>query len=125
LLASTISAPLTAFASEEAARLVLDLSLNCPLCNNFSPPLLSTTKRNLSPLLRISILPAIIVLLALIGIRVYAAQSHGAPAGLGSQELPRGRDRGLASDQRRPRLATWNGTTRLVFQVISESDATA
>jgi alanine dehydrogenase len=29
--------------------LVLGLSSNCPLCNNFSPFLFSTTKRNFSP----------------------------------------------------------------------------
>jgi hypothetical protein len=62
LVASTISAPLTALASEDAARLVLALSSNCPLCSSFSPLLFITTKRNFSPLLRISILPAIIVL---------------------------------------------------------------
>src|SRR6266566_6907536 len=64
LVASRISAPLTAFASEDAARLVLGLSSNCPLCNNFSPFLFNTTKRNFSPLLRISIFPAINVLLS-------------------------------------------------------------
>src|SRR6266542_281716 len=61
-----ISAPLTAFASEDAARFVPGLSSNCPLCNNFSPFLFSTTKRNFSPLLRISIFPAITVLLVAI-----------------------------------------------------------
>jgi hypothetical protein len=61
-VASTISAPLTALANEDAARLVLALSSNCPLCSSFSPLLFITTKRNFSPLLRISILPAIIVL---------------------------------------------------------------
>src|SRR5438876_6681092 len=75
-----ISAPLTAFASEDAARLVLGLSSNCPLCNNFSPFLFSTTKRNLSPLLRISIFPAINVLLVAIGIRVYVARRQEGPA---------------------------------------------
>src|SRR5712692_7952775 len=77
LVASTISAPLTAFASEDAARLVLGLSSNCPLCHSFSPLLFSTTKRNLSPLLRISIFPAIIVLLVVIGIRVYVRLPRG------------------------------------------------
>src|ERR1019366_6171345 len=76
LVASTIFAPLTAFASEDAARLVLGLSSNCPLCNSFSPLLFSTTKRNFSPLLRISIFPAIIVLLFVIGIRVYVTRSQ-------------------------------------------------
>jgi hypothetical protein len=80
LLASTISAPLTAFANEDAARFVLGLSSNCPLCNNFSPFLFSTTKRNFSPLLRISIFPAINVLLVVIGIRVYAARRQDVPA---------------------------------------------
>src|SRR5437899_2358078 len=80
LVASTISAPLTAFASEDAARFVLGLSSNCPLCNNFSPFLFSTTKRNFSPLLRISIFPAINVLLVAIGIRVYVARRQDVPA---------------------------------------------
>src|ERR1035437_379844 len=78
LVASTIFAPLTAFASEDAARFVLGLSSNCPLCNSFSPLLFSTTKRNFSPRLRISIFPAIIVLLVVIRIRVYVAQSQDA-----------------------------------------------
>jgi hypothetical protein len=65
-----ISAPFTALASEDAARLVLGLSSNCPLCTSFSPLLFSTTKRNFSPLVRISIFPAIIVLLVVIGMRV-------------------------------------------------------
>src|SRR5881396_2383191 len=67
LVASTIFAPLTALASDDAACLALGLSSNCPLCNSFSPLLFSTTKRNFSPLVRISIFPAIIVLLVLIG----------------------------------------------------------
>src|SRR6266516_7111826 len=79
-VASTIFAPLTALASDDAACLVLGLSSNCPLCNSFSPLLFSTTKRNFSPLMRISIFPAIIVLLVAIGIRVYVAQSQGVPA---------------------------------------------
>src|SRR5438093_11675252 len=74
LVASTIFAPLTALASDDAACLALCLSSNCPLCNHFSPLLFSTTKRNFSPLLRISILPAINVLLVVIGIRVYVAR---------------------------------------------------
>jgi hypothetical protein len=41
LVASTISAPLTAFASDDAARFVLGLSSNCRLCTNFSPFLFS------------------------------------------------------------------------------------
>jgi len=60
LVASVISAPLTVFASEDAARFALGLSSNCALCNSFSPFLLSTTKRNFSPLARISIFPAIL-----------------------------------------------------------------
>jgi hypothetical protein len=55
---STTSAPLTALPNEAAARFVLALSANCPLCTSFSPFLFSTTNRNLSPLLRISIFPA-------------------------------------------------------------------
>src|ERR1035437_9603559 len=82
LVASTIFAPLTAFASEDAARFVLGLSSNCPLCNSFSPLLFSTAKRNFSPLLRISIFPAIIVLLVVIGIRVYVARSQDVPTGV-------------------------------------------
>jgi hypothetical protein len=81
LVASTISAPLTALASEDAARFVLGLSSNCPLCNSLSPLLFSTTKRNFSPLLRISIFPAIIVLLVATGIRVYVAQSQEGSGG--------------------------------------------
>src|SRR5438876_11705329 len=77
-----ISAPLTAFASEDAARLVLGLSANCPLCNNFSPFLFSTTKRNFSPLLRISIFPPINVLLVVVGIRVYVARRQSAALAL-------------------------------------------
>src|SRR6266536_3228744 len=75
LMASRISAPLTALASEDAARFVPGLSSNCPLCSSFSPLLFRTTKRNFSPLLRISILPAIIVLLVVSGMRVYVARS--------------------------------------------------
>src|SRR6266704_2657585 len=80
LVASTIAAPLTALASEDAARFVLGLSSNCPLCSSFSPLLFRTTKRNFSPLLRISILPAIIVLLVVIGTRVYVARSDDVSA---------------------------------------------
>src|SRR5437667_8969350 len=92
LVASTIFAPLTALASDDAACLVLGSSSNCPLCNSFSPLLFSTTKRNLSPLLRISIFPAIIVLLVVIGIRVYAARSRKVAAGVGARCL---RERGV------------------------------
>src|SRR5436190_8029580 len=83
LVASMISAPLAAFASEDAARLALGLSSNCPLCNSFSPFLFSTTKRNFSPPFRISILPAINVLLIVIGIRVYVPQRRDVRAGRG------------------------------------------
>src|SRR2546430_12993032 len=69
-----------AFASDDAARFVLGLSSDCRLCNNFSPFLFSTTKRNFSPLLRISIFPAINVLLVAIGIRVYVARPQDVPA---------------------------------------------
>src|SRR2546423_7559816 len=69
-----MSAPLAAFASEDAARFVLALSSNCPLWSSLSPVLFSTTKRNFSPLLRISILPAIIALLVVLEGRVYGGR---------------------------------------------------
>ena len=69
---STTSAPLTALPNEAAARFVLALSANCPLCTSFSPFLFSTTNRNLSPLLRISIFPATVRLPFANVARVYA-----------------------------------------------------